>query len=264
MSLLDKCSEGITLLTLNIIDGILESQRIARMHEFVRIHFSWIFIFSSLTERIVEILSKLIVPRGLAIAVIMDGNRRYAKSAKISRKSGHMLGYKHMLQTLKYLKAIECKSVGLFAFGKKNYNRSPEEISDIMQIFESAFTELETSNQRELKEKLAIVGDVSSMPSNIATHVKRINKDTGTKKSCFIFVSYSSIDEYVNTTTDGITVPFDIIMRPGGEKRLSDFLLCNAASRSTISFMATKWPLMSSLHILLSIMKYRLEKTLQS
>lgn len=259
---MNALNRRVKIAALNLLDGVLESPLINNIYEILCIYTPWVFYFSSFANRIIRSLSRHIVPEGLSIAIVMDGNRRYAKRAGITRKEGHMKGYGYIPNIIEHLSLIRCRNIGFFAFGKKNYGRSKEEVSDIMDILETAFVNLEASDKEYLKEKIGIVGDISSMIDKIAVHAKRINKNTGKKKSCFLFVSYSSLDDYVNTGTDGISVPFDIIIRPGGEKRMSDFLLCNAAENSTISFLAAKWPILSSFHIMLSILKYRIEKSL--
>lgn len=250
------------IVALNTIDGILESSIINNIYEILSIYIPQVFFLSSITDRILKKLSKIVVPEGLSVAIIMDGNRRYAKRAGITRKNGHIKGYNHVTRIVEYLNQIKCKNVGFFAFGKKNYSRTKEEVSDIMSILDRGLTELEKSEENTLKGRIEIVGDADSMPPKIAEHTRRINGDKTKKKDCFMFISYSSLDQYVNTKTDGVTVPFDIIIRPGGEKRLSDFLLCNAAAHSTISFVETKWPILTPFHIFLSIVKYRIEKSL--
>lgn len=264
MPILVRCKTHLTILALNAIDSILQSQRLNSLYEYASINMKWVFVTSPITNFLVKKLSKLVVPSGLSIAIVMDGNRRYAKSARISRKNGHTLGYHHFYTILDYIKLIECSAAGFFAFAKKNYNRSQEEITDIMDILEKGFEKIENSpDKKQIKDALSIVGDVKSMPKQIVPHVKKINKQTKTKKTCFLFFSYSSLDEYVNTKTDGTVPPFDIIIRPGGEKRFSDFLLCNSATNASVSFVAAKWPLLSPCHIFLILMKYLLERPLE-
>lgn len=91
---------------------------------------------------------------------------------------------------------------------------------------------------------------------------KEINQTSLNKKNLFFLFSYSSLDEYINGKSDGIPHPVDIIVRTGGEKRLSDFLLCNAAKGAMLAFVATKWPMFSKFHMLLIFLKYRIEKSL--
>ncbi|OAG33330.1 ditrans,polycis-polyprenyl diphosphate synthase [Nematocida sp. ERTm5] len=264
MAQLDIYRKQIRILALNTIDAVLESQAINRIYEKICINMQFLFALSPVINYLVRKLSNWIVPKNLAIAIIMDGNRRYARTAGISRKQGHIQGYTHLHSILEYMNLIQCKAVGFFAFGKKNYNRSKEEVTDIMSILENAFKELnEKKEYQELCDRVMITGDIDSMPSNIIPHVTAINERSRKKKDCFIFMSYSSLDEYVNSATDGNTIPFDIIIRPGGEKRMSDFLLCNASKQAMLSFLAVKWPVLTPMHILLVIIKYVIELPLR-
>ncbi|KAI5135630.1 ditrans,polycis-polyprenyl diphosphate synthase [Nematocida ausubeli] len=254
-----------TVFAINRIDDLLASCVLNRIYEMVCVYIPFVFFFSPTVNYFIKKVSRLVVPKDLSIAIIMDGNRRYARYAGISRKQGHILGYSHMHAVLEYMDIINCKAAGFFAFGKKNYNRSTEEISDIMEILENAFKDLDDRNKhKNLLGKVSIVGDLDSMPKHIQPHVQKLNRTGTDKKSCFIFMSYSSLDEYVNDGTDGHTPEFDIIIRPGGEKRLSDFLLCNSSKNTMLAFLSTKWPLLTPVHILLVIIKYTLELSLDS
>ncbi|KAH9385862.1 ditrans,polycis-polyprenyl diphosphate synthase [Nematocida major] len=259
-----RLSRKVRVTLLDLVDFLLENSTINAAYEFACIHMKWIFIASPVVNFLIRRLSEAITPPGLSIAIIMDGNRRYAKSASISKKAGHEMGYAHVYSILECMKRAKCRSVGFFAFGMKNFSRSEEEVSDIMGILRRGLEKAENSpDKKAFLDALGVVGDISAMPSEMQPVLLRI-RSTPQKKNCYLFLAYSSLYEYVSGRGDGTPEKFDIIIRPGGEKRLSDFLLCNSANNSTLCFVSSKWPVLSAGHILMAVGKYVLESQLRS
>ncbi|KAI5171119.1 ditrans,polycis-polyprenyl diphosphate synthase [Nematocida sp. LUAm3] len=257
------------ILALNLIDFLLKSQKLNEMYEFLHLYSPRFYVLSMLFNWFVNIVSKYIPVSDLSIGLILDGNRRYAKLKGIKKEKGHLEGKETAIRMIRYLSKSKCKSVSLFIFGKKNFQRSKEEVSSLMDIFFESFSYLKNQktsqsdpNSSSFIDKVKIVGDLSMVREDVQKLCLEINSNCPDKKKFFFLLSYSAIDEYINSKNDGVDFPIDIIVRTGGERRLSDFLLCNAAKGSMLVFSATKWPMFTKLHMLLVFLKYRLEQSI--
>lgn len=202
------------------------------------------------------------------VGLVMDGNRRYARMREKPIESGHRDGYAKMLRVVDLMGRAGCKKVTLFAFGKRNFNRSAEEVRLLMGLMEEKMAELQ-GLENTCGYKFRIVGDRESMDPGIGGLVNDLfaeekhGQPASRQLTVNILFSYSSIEEYARGGSDGIgDLNVDLIVRTGGEKRLSDFLLVNASRGSLISFLDVKWPLLSEYHLVLLFVKFKLEKYL--
>ncbi|KAI5179738.1 ditrans,polycis-polyprenyl diphosphate synthase [Nematocida sp. AWRm80] len=241
---------------LSVIEFLIGSQALNGIYEYLQFYCS-----TGIIDRMVTYFSRG-MGKDISIGMIMDGNRRYSRWCKKPLEYGYLLGYKQLLSQLKYLHSLECKSICLFAFGMNNFKRDKKELDGLMKLLKSKFSEL--SDQMEKEEYLKgikIVGNKNYFPKEFQKTIDKINSAPG-RKRIFVLFCYSSMDKYFNNEKDGVP-EMDIIIRPGGEKRLSDFLLCSAATRSTICFLATKWPALSRFHVLLCVVKFKLERMIR-
>lgn len=256
-------SRKVKIWALDAIDWILENKTINRLHEsascmkvgcWLLYLVDFFFYFPCL----------FVLPRGFSIGIVMDGHRRYAKRKGMTKKEGHIAGLEKMLEFLKEMNKLNCKHVVFFAFGKKNYKRSPEEVEDLHNIMRDTLNRKpENKEHEDALNKIQVIGDTTTMTESLAKRVKTLNQENKNGKRVSILFSYSGIEQYIRNKTDGVPVPIDIILRASGEKRLSDFLLCNASTRSTLVFPQVKWPLFTKFHMLLVLLKHRIEKTLE-
>lgn len=205
------------------------------------------------------------------VGIIMDGNRRYAKSHKIELKEGHNLGFESMAQILEllYESGVECATV--YAFSIENFNRLSYEVSWLMDLAKLKFRQI--SQNGELCEqygiKIKILGSVHLLPKDvydILRETEELTKDNS-RAVLNICFPYTSRDEITNTikaivdesvkqddfVVDENTIdrflytagspPLDILLRTSGTFRLSDFLLWQCVSSScAIVFVDTLWP----------------------
>lgn len=205
------------------------------------------------------------------VGVIMDGNRRYAKSHKIELKEGHNLGFDSMANILEllYESGVECATV--YAFSIENFKRLRYEVEWLMDLARSKFQQI--SQQGELCEKygikIKILGNVALLPQDvqkILAETEEITKDntravlnvcfpytsrdeitnsvkkivTQAVKDTSVFIDESSIDDFLYTSE---SPPLDILVRTSGTYRLSDFLLWQAVPSScAIMFSNKLWP----------------------
>lgn len=196
------------------------------------------------------------------VAIIMDGNRRWAKKNKISKNLGHYEGAKNLRKIVEECLKINLKFLTVYAFSTENWSRSEEEVNDLMSLL-NKFLSDESKLFNEKKIKLNILGDISRFPSDIQDKVTSLSNET--KDNNFltlnIALNYSSRDEIINAVnriindknqsiskevfikylyTADIPDP-DLIIRTSGEYRLSNFLLWQAAY-SELYFTKKLWP----------------------
>ncbi len=202
------------------------------------------------------------------IAIIMDGNGRWAKKKGLPRTIGHAAGAENFRKIALYCRDIGLKYLTIYAFSTENWKRPPEEISAIWDLLEKYLKE-SVEKMEEDQVKLHVMGDLSPMPDKICALIEQTNEISkrikGTQYN--VCINYGGRDEIVhavrrladrcasgqlnsnNITADmisdnlysaGIPDP-DLIIRPSGEMRLSNFLLWQSAY-SEFYFTDTLWP----------------------
>lgn len=206
------------------------------------------------------------------VAVIMDGNGRWAEKNKVTRLAGHNRGMYAMKEIIKRADVLGIKYLTVYAFSTENWKRSQEEVGGIFNLLVKFVTsELEELNANNVK--VHILGDYSKIPKaavnsiekalettkendglqfNIALNygsraeilraVRRIGAEAAEGK-----IKAEDIDEamlagylYTGEENDDIPDP-DLIIRTSGEQRLSNFLLWQAAY-SELAFTDSLWP----------------------
>ena len=198
------------------------------------------------------------------IGVIMDGNRRWAKKRGLPPLEGHKKGYETLKETIRWARDAGVQSLIFYAFSTENWNRTAEEVSYLMDIFRAALRdEIETvagegARVRFLGTRERLSQDIQGMMSDIEERTKdkkdftlgialsyggRAEILSVARKMCLEQNSEKNIREKdfeKNLWTAGIPDP-DIIIRTGGEKRLSNFLPWQSVY-SELFFTDTFWP----------------------
>ncbi len=174
------------------------------------------------------------------VAIIMDGNRRWARKNGLAIIRGHRKVAEEMIERLAdFAIAKNIKYLTLWAFSTENWQRPPEEISGIMDLFRETF---QTSAKRlhEKQVRVAVIGDMSRFPKDIQDGVDFWIKETvnNQKLTVTFALNYGGRDEIRRAVQQGeenfeqfmdtkqkIDLPDpDLLIRPGGEQRLSGFL----------------------------------------
>lgn len=183
------------------------------------------------------------------IAIIMDGNGRWAKKRLLPRSAGHRAGMKRMIALSEHIFRRGVKYVTLYALSTENLSRPQEELDGLYSLFRRYFTE----NAVQLAEhgvKLKVVGDLSALPPDISELVKKGERMTseGEAGMLQLAIGYGSRQEIVGAvneavkrgtqvtvegfsdllSTAGVPDP-DLLIRTGKELRLSNFLLWQSA-----------------------------------
>jgi len=188
------------------------------------------------------------------VALIMDGNRRYARAKKLPSHYGHKLGRKKLTQVLEWFWDLNIEYVTIFAFSSENFNREDKEVSELMQLFETTFHELVDHPELQSRNvKIKVIGRIHSLPDKLQKAIRAAEESSQNDNpgpTLIIAVGYSGRDEMIDAMkliaqeikdgkitvdeidevlveqhlyTGGIPDP-DIIIRTSGEERLSGFL----------------------------------------
>ncbi len=195
------------------------------------------------------------------IAFIMDGNGRWAQKRLLPRSQGHVAGLKTFTDIVKYCFKLGIANVTVYAFSTENWNRSEEEVGALMGLLEKNIDE----NADELIEngiRIIFLGDKSPLGKDLSEKMKRLEERSAHNKGILnVAVNYGARDEIVNAvnmlikekktdiTAEDITAHLytknspdpDLIVRTAGEKRLSNFLLWQAAY-SEFYYSDKLWP----------------------
>jgi undecaprenyl diphosphate synthase len=202
------------------------------------------------------------------IAIIMDGNGRWAARHGSARITGHEHGVEAVKSTVEGACEVGIKYLTLYAFSTENWARPKDEIDALMELLVQAISE-ETSKLKEQNISLKTIGDFSSLPSNVqeklSWSIRELENCSGLK--LIVALSYSAkweiteavkkiaadiqngllkiediqkdlISQYL--TTNGIPDP-ELLIRTSGETRLSNFLLWQIAY-SELYFTPVLWP----------------------
>ena len=198
------------------------------------------------------------------VAIIMDGNGRWARQRGLPRIAGHRAGAKNIRKVVKTFADYGVKYLTLFAFSTENWSRPQKEIHGLLRLLSSSIDK-ETKAFHEANIKLRHVGKLDRLSLELRRKVKsatELTKDNTRMTLCLAF-DYGSRSEIVdavrcikegNVSPEGISETIfssyldtadipdpDLIIRTGGEIRLSNFLLWQAAY-SELYFTPVLWP----------------------
>ena len=202
------------------------------------------------------------------VAIIMDGNGRWAKKHHLNVSRGHHQGTENLREIIRHTDDLGIRVLSLYAFSTENWNRSEEEVSALMQLmldfFASEIDELDAKNVRIL-----ILGDKGRLPEKqrevLKEAAKRTESNTGLRLN--IAINYGSRAEIVKAAREiavlvkngtiraeeineqtisdhlytGGQPDVDLLIRTSGEQRLSNFLLYQNAYAEFV-FPETLWP----------------------
>ena len=197
------------------------------------------------------------------VAIIMDGNGRWAKKRGLIRTAGHAAGAENFRRITNYLAELGVSYFTVYAFSTENWKRSVSEVTAIMSLFKKYLAEaINTIEKRGIS--LRVLGDVSALSPDIRALIERTNElsDRVHGMQANLCINYGGRDEIIHAIkaweadpvrgelseetfskylyTAGMPDP-DLVIRPSGEYRLSNFLLWQCAY-SEFYFTDTLWP----------------------
>ena len=213
------------------------------------------------------------------IAIIMDGNGRWAKRQGLPRKAGHAVGAETFRRIATYCKNLGMEHLTVYAFSTENWKRSAEEIGAIMGLLEKYLHESIEKMEKD-RIRLKILGDTSALSPTIRGLIDKTDAIAKRLPGCFqanVCLNYGGRDEIVRAMnrfvsehpgepvteeslaeyldTAGIPDP-DLIIRTGGEYRISNFLMWESAY-SELLFTDVLWPDFTEKDIDSAIAEYR-------
>ena len=206
------------------------------------------------------------------IAIILDGNRRWASEKVLNPWLGHEKGAEKVEELLDWCLKLDVKSVTLYAFSTENFRRTSDEVQEIMRIAEQRFRTLLTDERiRKDKIRVKVIGRVGLLPESLQQLIGTVEKSTENYTEHFLnfAFAYGGRAEIVDAARkiaeevhDGRLDPKnvdektfeqhlytshmpqqdpDLIIRTSGEARLSGFLLWQSAY-SELCFLDVYWP----------------------
>jgi undecaprenyl diphosphate synthase len=196
------------------------------------------------------------------IAIIMDGNRRWAKNKGLAPLMGHKKGYERFKEIADYCIEIGIRHLTVYAFSTENWKRSEDEVKGLMDLLRFGIK----TEQKRLASKdfqIKVIGRKSDLPQDIQEAIYEVEKNTAGNTSGVlnIAISYGGKAEVVDAVNEALKAGAteiteniitenlytlgqpdpDLIIRTGGEHRLSNFLLWQS-SYAELYFTDTLWP----------------------
>lgn len=215
------------------------------------------------------------------IAIIMDGNGRWAKRRGLPRNAGHKQGAKVFQNICDYCRKIGVKYVTAYAFSTENWKRPQNEVNAIMELLRSYLKE--ASKQTRKDARLLFLGDRTPLADDLQRLMEKVERESANNTGITICIALNyggraeivssarelarmaaqgkldpdSIDESLFESylyTSGIPDP-DLLIRPSGELRLSNFLLWQLAYTEFV-FQDVLWPDFTTAHLDQAIDQY--------
>ena len=206
-------------------------------------------------------------PRARHVAIIMDGNGRWAKKRHLPRALGHQRGVEAVRKVVRGARDLGLEALTLYAFSTENWRRPEEEVSDLMSLMKR-FIVSDLDEFAEAGVRLKIIGNYQAFKPDVVElvekAVERTARNSGTTLA--VALNYGSQDEIARaaskaTAKGAITPetisaeldtadmpPLDLLIRTSGEVRLSNFLLWQAAYAEML-FTDVLWPDFTAEHL---------------
>jgi undecaprenyl diphosphate synthase len=200
----------------------------------------------------------MILP-GLHVAIIMDGNGRWAARRSLPRAAGHRAGIEAVRRVVESAPGLGVGTLTLYAFSSDNWRRPPDEVGHLMGLLQH-YLEAESRRCVANGVRVTALGRRDRLPATVAQAIGATEAATadGRRLHLRIAVDYSSRDAILAAARrieplaleretlatrlgDGLAGDVDLLIRTGGEQRLSDFLLWESAYAELL-FVETPWP----------------------
>ena len=216
------------------------------------------------------------------IAIILDGNGRWAKAKGLPRGYGHVKGCANLEQICYDIKDLGVKYLTVYAFSTENWKRSREEVDGLMKLFRSYLKKC-IKISRDNKMKIKIIGDISAFAPDIQESIRKLEEFSKDYDELYfqIAMNYGSRDEITRgmrkmaqdvadgkvspdqitedtigsyLDTAGVPDP-DLLIRTSGEQRLSNFLMWQL-TYTEFYFTDVAWPDFHKAELVQAIEKY--------
>jgi len=243
-------------------------------------------VYNTYERKLLLDIKKYAVPQH--IAIIMDGNRRFAEKLGLSRAEGHERGKDKVDEVLDWARELGVKVMTVYALSSENFNRTPEEVDELMNLFEAAFLEAgDDEKVHNYKIKIKAIGNLKTLPERVLRSIRYAEERTMDYSDYYynIAVSYGGRQEIImairkiaeeirkgDLSVEEITeelvsshlytadVPDpDLILRTSGEERISNFLLWQVAY-AELYFTDVYWPEFRKIDFLRAVRDYQKRK----
>ena len=217
------------------------------------------------------------------LAIIMDGNGRWAERKGKNRIHGHSYGVKAVKETVEEVAQLNIKYLTLYAFSTENWNRPQEEIGFLMKLLVNTLrTELEKLLENRIK--LNVIGSIQELPDIVQNELEHVVEQTKNNSEMILTLalSYGGREELANAlkqlaykVKDDLISPenidqsiinehlytqnlpdVDLLIRTSGEKRISNFLLWQIAY-AELYFSKALWPDFTKKHLHKALISYQ-------
>ncbi|MDR0778110.1 MAG: di-trans,poly-cis-decaprenylcistransferase [Methanomassiliicoccaceae archaeon] len=220
------------------------------------------------------------------VAVIMDGNRRYAEETlKADITQGHLKGKEKLEEMLDWCVDLGVRVITVYAFSTENFSRKEEEVEFLMDLLERTLIDFSKDERiHRNRVKLKVIGDISMMPDNVAEAVRHAEESTSGYSEFYLnmAIAYSGRQEIRDAIRNiaqkvkcdelkiediseslisdhmyspGLPDP-DLVLRTSGELRVSNFLLWQLAY-SELYFADVYWPGFRKMDFMRAIRSYQ-------
>ena len=199
----------------------------------------------------------------LHVAIIMDGNGRWATRRGLPRSAGHHAGIQSIRRVMEAAPDLGVGTLTLFAFSSDNWRRPADEVGTLMELLRR-YLRGEVRRLADTGTRLTVIGRRDRLPAGLCDNIAAAERATasGMRLDLRIAVDYSSRDAIADAATHWLGdrspsraafgrlltgrsrdagADVDLLIRSGGEKRLSDFLLWESAY-AELCFVDTLWP----------------------
>jgi undecaprenyl diphosphate synthase len=210
------------------------------------------------------------------VAIIMDGNGRWAKKRNLPRLQGHRAGVNAVRRVIDASLDLKIKYLTLFAFSKENWERPKMEVNGLMHLFTKVIEE-EIDNLKSRKIRVRFLGRLKELPDKVQESIDWIQEKTKNFNSLnlIIALNYSGREELIDAVNKAVNkgktvdeesfkeylyipdIPDpDLLIRTSGEVRISNFLLYEIAY-TELYFTPTLWPDFGKNDLLKAITSYQ-------
>ena len=202
------------------------------------------------------------------LGIIMDGNGRWAQKRGLPRSAGHKQGARTFREIVRYCRSIGIRYLTVYAFSTENWKRPQSEIDAIMNLLRDYLDELERHSDEE-QGVLRFIGDMAPLAEDLRQRITDVQERTAGREGITVNIAlnYGGRHEIVHAVQQAVSLarqgtltpeavdealvdslmytagqpPVDLIIRPSGEQRISNFLLWQGAYAEFV-FMDVLWP----------------------
>lgn len=232
-------------------------------------------------EELFELIDKDRLPRH--VAIIMDGNGRWARSRGFLRLAGHREGIKSVRDIVICCREVGVKVLTIYAFSAENWKRPKLEVSTLMMFLEE-FLRKELKTLMDNKVRFKTIGQTDKLPGSVQRWLRKVTEETAGNDTMILNVALSyggrteivdAVRQIAEEAASGMLLPQDInskmfsdylytrglpdpdlMIRTSGETRISNFLLWQMAY-TELYFTKTLWPDFRRRNLLLAILDYQ-------